>query len=101
MSTGAISPRDGVKVSVYCMTYNQANTIAQTIESIVSQKTDFKFELIVHDDASSDGTAEIVRTYAQRFPEIVVPILQKENQFRKCNIFKTHINPIARGEYVA
>lgn len=88
-------------VSVYCMTYNQENTIAETIESIVSQKTDFSFELIVHDDASTDGTAAIVRDYAERYPHIIRPVLQQENQFKKCNIIKTHINPIAKGEYVA
>lgn len=88
-------------VSVYCMTYNQENTIAQAIEGVLSQETDFPFELIVHDDASTDGTATIVREYAARYPEIIRPIYQTENQFRKCNLVKTYIHPVSRGAYIA
>ncbi len=88
-------------VSVYCMTYNQEDTIAQTIESIIGQKTTFPFELIVHDDASTDRTAEIVRHYAEAYPHIVRPILQQENQYKKYNIFKTHIHPISKGDLIA
>ncbi len=88
-------------VSVYCMTYNQKNTIGQAIESIVSQKTDFPFELIVHDDASTDGTADIVREYAALYPQIIRPILQTENQFGKCNIIKTHMHPLGQGDFIA
>ena len=88
-------------VSVYCMTYNQEKTIGQAIESIVAQKTDFPFELIVHDDASTDKTAEIVRDYAARYPDIVRPIFQTENQFRNCNLIQTFIHPVSRGQYIA
>ncbi|MEE1279393.1 MAG: glycosyltransferase [Oscillospiraceae bacterium] len=88
-------------VSVYCMTYNHADTIAQTIEGVLSQQADFAFELIVHDDASTDGTADIVRSYAERYPDKIVPILQSENQFHKCNILKTFILTAVRGRYVA
>lgn len=88
-------------VSVYCMTYNQEKTIAQTIEGVVSQKTNFNFELIVHDDASTDGTADIVRDYAARYPGIIRPIFQNNNQFHKCNLLKSFINPVAKGKYVA
>lgn len=88
-------------VSVYCMTYNHKDTIAQTIESILNQQTDFDFELIIHDDASNDGTSEIVRQYAEKFPDRIVPIIQKQNQFYNCNIAKTYLNPAAKGKYVA
>lgn len=87
-------------VSVYCMTYNQENTIAQTIESIMQQKTSFPFELIIHDDASTDHTAEIVRKYADKFSEIR-PVFQEKNQFRNCNLIKTFIHPVARGKLIA
>ncbi len=90
-----------VLVSVYCMTYNQAETVAQTIKGIISQQTDFVFELIIHDDASTDGTADIVREYAAKYPNIIRTVLQKENQFFNCNIYKEFINPIAKGRYVA
>ena len=88
-------------VSVYCMTYNQEKTIGQAIESIVAQKTDFAFELIVHDDASTDGTADVVREYAARYPDIVRPIFQTENQFKNCNLIQTFIHPVSRGKYIA
>ncbi len=88
-------------VSVYCMTYNQENTIAQTIESILAQKTKFPFELIVHDDASTDQTAAIVRRYAEAHPGVIRPILQKENQFKKCNLIKNYIHPAAKGKLIA
>lgn len=88
-------------VSVYCMTYNHENTIGQAIEGIVSQKTDFPFELIVHDDASTDSTADIVKNYAERYPDVIRTVLQKENQFRNCNIIKSFIHPVSRGSYIA
>ena len=88
-------------VSVYCMTYNQEKTIGQTIESIIAQKTNFPFELIVHDDASTDNTARIVREYAARYPHIIHPIYQTENQFKKCNLIRSYIHPAGKGRYIA
>lgn len=88
-------------VSVYCMTYNHADTISETIDSILSQKTSFPFEIIIHDDASTDGTADIVRAYAEKYPDIISVILQEENQFHNCNILKTFINPVLKGKFVA
>lgn len=88
-------------VSVYCMTYNHEKTIAQTMESIVQQKTDFTFELIVHDDASTDNTAAIVRAYAAKYPDIIRPIYQTVNQFRNCNLIRAFIHPVSQGDYIA
>lgn len=88
-------------VSVCCLTYNQENTIAQTIEGVLSQKTDFDIELIIHDDASTDKTTEIVRKYAGEYPDRIRPIFQKENQYHKCNLAKEYVNPLVRGKYVA
>ena len=88
-------------VSVYCMTYNHADTVSETIDSILSQKTDFPFEIIIHDDASTDGTADIVRSYAEKYPDRISAILQSENQFHNCNILKTHIAPVLKGRFVA
>jgi len=88
-------------VSVCCLTYNHEHTIAQTIESIVSQKADFPFELIIHDDASTDKTADIIREYAEKYPNIIRPILQSENYYHRCNLAQTFLNPMIRGRYVA
>ena len=72
-----------IMVSVCCLCYNQKDTVARMMDSIVSQKTSFPFEVVIHDDASTDGTREIIEEYAGRYPEIIVPILQDENQYSK------------------
>lgn len=101
MSEKAHLAADLPLVSVYCMTYNQVNTIAQAIQGVIMQKTDFPFELIVHDDASTDGTAEVVREYAEKYPDIIKPIFQTENQFFNCNLIETYIHPASKGKYIA
>ena len=68
-----------IGVSIVCNAFNHERYIAQALESFLMQKTDFPFEILVHDDASTDGTAEIIRTYAKRFPHIVLPLFQPEN----------------------
>lgn len=88
-------------VSVCCLAYNHENSIRQAIEGIVSQKTDFVFELLIHEDASTDNTAEIVKEYEQKYPHIIKPIYQTENQFFKCNIAQTYMQPKVQGKYIA
>jgi hypothetical protein len=88
-------------VSVLVVAYNQERFIAQCIESVLQQVTDFPAEVIVHDDASTDGTAAIIRAYAQRFPQLVQPVLQMENQYsQKKRIFPT-LQTLAAGEFIA
>ncbi len=89
-------------VSILCATYNQKDFIAQTIEGFLMQKVSFPIEIIIHDDASTDGTAEIVKDYAAKHPDIIKPILQTENQHSKRNpIWKNFIYPAAKGKYYA
>lgn len=87
------------KVSVVTVTYNQEKYIRQTIESIVSQKTNFNFELIVGDDASTDATPSIIAELAQKYPSIIVPVLRKKNLGIAQNFATTMA--AARGEYIA
>ena len=90
------------KVSVICLTYNHRDYIRECLDGFVKQKTTFPFQVVVHDDASTDGTAEIVREYAERYPDIITPILQTENQWSKGKtLSKTFIYPVLQGEYVA
>ena len=70
-------------VSIWCITYNHEPYIRQCLEGFVMQKTNFRFEAIVHDDASTDGTAAIVREYAEKYPDIIKPIFETENQYSK------------------
>lgn len=70
-------------VSVRCITYNHEPYIAQALDGFLMQKTNFPFEVIVHDDASTDKTAEIIREYEKKFPKIIKPIYESENQYSK------------------
>lgn len=91
-----------IKVSVYCLCFNHEKYISQTIDSIVKQKTNFKFELIIHDDASSDNSTQIILKYQEMYPNIVRAIIQQDNQFSKgVNISKEILFPLFRGKYIA
>lgn len=71
------------QVCIWCTAFQQENFIAQCLESFLCQKTNFPFEIVVHDDASSDRTADIIREYAARYPSIIKPILEEENLLSK------------------
>ncbi len=89
-------------VTISCATYNHELYIRQCLEGFVMQKTNFRFEAIVNDDASTDGTAAIVREFAQKYPDIIKPIYQKENQYSKgVDIFHQIMIPQAQGKYIA
>lgn len=91
-----------VVLTAYCLTYNHENYIEKTLQGFVSQKTNFRFKVIVHDDASTDKTAEIVRQYAEKYQDIIYPIFQKENQYSQhIPIFNTYIKPELEGKYIA
>ena len=91
-----------VRVSIVCAAYNQAEFIRAALDGFVTQKTNFKFQAFVYDDASTDGTAEIIKEYADKYPDIIKPILQKQNQFsRGVGVAKSFIWPLIKTEYVA
>lgn len=89
-------------LTVYCLAYNHEKYIEKTLQGFVLQKTKYPFKVIVHDDASTDGTADIIRQYAERYPDIIFPIFQSENQYSKgIDIFKKYIIPEIEGKYIA
>lgn len=91
-----------IAVSAYCLVYNHEKYLRKCLDGFVMQKTNFKFEVIVHDDASTDHSADIIREYEQKYPEIIKPIYQKENQYSKhVGIIKRFILPKVRGKYLA
>jgi glycosyltransferase involved in cell wall biosynthesis len=89
-------------VSICCITYNHASYIRQCLDGMLMQKTNFPLEMIIHDDASTDGTAQIVKEYADKYPDLIVSILQSENQHSKgFKPFANFVIPRARGKYIA
>lgn len=91
-------------VSVFCYTYNHEKYIAEAIEGFLMQKTQFPFEIIIHDDASSDRTQEIVLKYKEKYGDIIKCILRKENSYSKVHSFKEideAMLRIANGKYIA
>ena len=70
-------------VSIRCTVYNHEPFLRQCLDGFVMQKTTFPFEAIVHDDASTDGSAAIIREYSEKYPDIIKPIFETENQYNK------------------
>ena len=89
-------------VTIRCCTFNHEPYIRDCLEGFVMQKTNFRFEAIVHDDASTDGTAAIIKEYAEKYPDIIKPIFETENQYSKHDGSLGRImNEHTHGKYVA
>lgn len=89
-------------VSIVCDTYNHAPYICDALDGFLMQKTDFPFEIIVHDDASTDGTADIVREYEAARPGLFRCVYRAENMYSKDpKILEHYVFPLAHGKYVA
>lgn len=89
-------------VTIRCLVYNHEPYLRQCLDGFVMQKTNFLFEAIVHDDASTDRSAEIIREYAEKYPDIIKPIFETENQYSKHDGSIGRImNEHTRGKYVA
>lgn len=76
-------PQGDPLVSIRCLVYNHEPYLRQCLDGFVMQQTTFPFEAIVHDDASTDGSAAIIREYAEKYPDIIKPIYETENQYCK------------------
>lgn len=93
---------DKTMVSICCLAYNHEKYIRDALDSFLNQKTDFKYEILIHDDASTDNTAEIIKEYEKKYPDIIKPIYQKENQHSKGVKISASIQyPRAEGKYIA
>lgn len=89
-------------VSIDMLSYNHELFLETAIESVLSQKTNFAYELLVHDDASTDSSQEIIKKYESLYPNIVKPILQTENQYSKgINPSAAFNHPRAKSKYLA
>ena len=90
-------------VSICSITYNHAPYIRQCLDGFLMQKTNFKYEIIIHDDASTDGTAEIIKEYVEKHPDLITPVFQTENQYSKGlrGFYTKFVYPRAKGKYIA
>ena len=87
-------------VSILCGTYEHSKYISNAIDGMVAQRTSFPFEIIIRDDGSNDGTADIVKEYSEKYPRIIRPILEKCNNYPKeKSIFV--MREKAQGKYFA
>lgn len=90
-----------IQISILCMTFNHEKYIAKALDSFLMQDVDVRFEIIVHDDCSTDSTGDIIRSYEKKYPNIVRSIIQTENLYSQ----QIKITPIvigaAKGRYIA
>lgn len=104
LETGLFNEENEVMVSVCCVAYNHGKYIEQTLQGFVSQITNFRFEVIVHDDASTDNTKSIIQKYVELYPDLFIPMYETENQYSKGQGSGTNFRimaPKIRGKYVA
>lgn len=92
---------ENIMLSIIYLTYNVEDYVQQAMDSFLNQKTNFYFEIVVHDDASKDNTVKILQEYKKKFPDKIKLILQKENQHSKCNWPDDIILNYCSGKYIA
>ena len=94
---------DNLMVSICSITYNHAPYIQECLDGFLMQKCDFEYEVLIHDDASTDGTAKIIKEYQEKYPHIIKPIFQTENQWSQGirNIQSRYNFSRAKGKYIA
>lgn len=92
-----------ILVSISCLAYNHSSFIRQCLDGMLMQITNFKYEILIHDDCSTDGTTDIIKEYEAKYPEIIKPIYEKENQFQTGKPAGSIVwnIPRAKGKYIA
>ena len=90
-------------VSICCITYNHAQFIRKCLDGFLMQKTDFPVEILIHDDCSTDGTTEIIREYEAKYPDLIFPLYEEENQYQQGKAAEIDFYNYrrARGKYIA
>lgn len=92
---------ENIEVSICCLTYNHVNYIEDALKGFLMQKTNFKYEVLIHDDASTDGTTQVLLEYQKRYPDIIKLSLEEENQYGKGKKYTQSLLLEAKGKYSA
>jgi glycosyltransferase involved in cell wall biosynthesis len=92
---------DQLLISICCQTYNHEKFIALCLDGFVMQKTNFRFEILVHEDASTDNTALIIKEYESKYPDMFRCVYQTTNQFAIQNTLTNILLPMSKGKYIA
>ncbi|MCX3067004.1 glycosyltransferase [Cetobacterium somerae] len=95
------SKNKNILLSICCITYNHENFIKDTLEGFLLQEVNFKYEIIIHDDASTDKTAEIIKKYENQYSDLIISIYQQENQYSQGKPFLENVFEKAQGKYLA
>lgn len=91
-----------IMVSVICLAYNHEKYIEECLEGLVKQEVNFKYEVLINDDCSTDETAQIIRRYEEKYPEIIKATYQKQNLYSQGGrIVNDILLPQAKGKYIA
>lgn len=93
-----------IKVSILCTTYNHGDYIKDCLDSLLAQKTNFAFEIVINDDASTDNTSLIIEEYVKKFPKKIHCITQKENLYKSKGLPEIMSNILLKnstGKYIA
>lgn len=90
-----------VMVTIYCITYNHIGLIEKALKGFLMQKTDFRFEVWIHDDLSTDGTTEVLKQYENDYPEMINVVYEEENIYSKGESIYERMSPYIRGKYIA
>lgn len=97
-----LEPLRTIEVTVLCLAYNHVKYIRKALDSIISQKTNFAFEIVIHDDKSTDGTMQVIEEYEKKFPDLIKPLYESENQVSQgIDPFLRYCLPAAQGKYIA
>lgn len=88
-------------VSIVCTSYNHGDYLAEAIDSFLMQKTNFDFEILIYDDASTDHSPRVIKQYESMHPSLINPIYQTENQYSKGVRVELFNHNRARGKYIA
>lgn len=102
MKNWKLNNHDEIVVSIRCLAYNHEKYISQCLDGFLMQETSFPFKIVIHDDASTDATAQIIREYEHAYPALIDAIYETENMYSKGDgSLGRIINPHCTGKYLA